>query len=111
MRREVVNALRTVDVVCRFLTREPSSWGTLRSDGKRLWSYDVVIGRWVGGVVHLPDACVFYSQTTSRHRGLLRRMAGFKGIPLKEMSSTPVDSPPQKGRRDGKEVKYDSTNS
>ena len=102
MRREVVNVLRTVDVVCRFLSKESSSWGTLRSDSKRLWSYDVVIGKWAGNVVCLPAACVFYSQTTSRHRGLLRRMAGFKGIPLKE-SNTPASSPPKKGNRDGKE--------
>lgn len=84
--------MKAVTAVAQFLLREPSSWGTLRSDSKRLWSYDVVIGRWVGNVVYLPGACVFYSQTTSRHRGLLRRMAAFKGIPVKE--SEPPNSPP-----------------
>lgn len=75
---------RVVGVVCDFLSRNPGGWEpsqrcSLTTDGRQLRSYATVVAEWendsvkvkVGGGV---------SCTTSKHIGILRRLAGIRGI-------------------------------
>lgn len=74
------------EVVTRFLSHNPGWGGSLSSDGVRLMSYGVTIGKWnrSGTMVVLPGSRVDYSRTMSRHRGMLKQMAAGKGIPIQE---------------------------
>jgi len=76
--------LKVPEVVDRFLDRRVGWSRTVHSDGTRLLSYEVVIGRWVDGTVVMPEVDRWYSITTSRHRGILRERAAARGIPLIE---------------------------
>ena len=69
-------------VVELFLNRTPGVGGTMTSDGKRLLSYGIVIGEWVGKEILMPEYGVVYSRTTSRHRGMLRTMASVRNIQI-----------------------------
>ena len=75
-----VQRSRLAEVICRFLEREPGYSGSLMTDGAQLFSYMVVIGKWSGETVRLPNAGKFYSRTTSRHCNMLEDMATAKGI-------------------------------
>jgi len=86
--------MRNPEVVTLFLHRERGWAGPLTSTGDTLTSYGVVIGRWdVSGagepIVVVPDADRWYSVTTSRHRGILRRIATQLGIQLVEYPTVP----------------------
>jgi len=76
----ILQRSRLVEVVGKFLDGEVGFGGSLMSDGCQLYSYMVVIGRWDGEAVRLPNPQRFYSRTTSRHRNMLRDMATSRGI-------------------------------
>lgn len=71
---------RLIDTIGAFLRKEVAYGGSLSTDGRRLYSYLVVIGEWDGDVVRLPESDRFCSRTTSRHRNMLRDMATAQGI-------------------------------
>jgi hypothetical protein len=70
------------DAVEHFLRREPGIGGTLTSDGIRLLSYGVVIAYWDGNTVVLPRDQPLLTRTTRRHKGMIRRTATTRNIPI-----------------------------
>lgn len=75
---------RLTQVVARFLCRKIAWGGSLATDGDRLFSYMVTIGRWDREVVRLPESSRFYSRTTTKHRNMLRDMATARDIRIVE---------------------------
>ena len=74
-----------VSTVCSFLEHRACQ-GSISTDGKELRSYGVIIGRWVGDEIQMPNTSRFYSTTTSKHRHLLRRLALNRQITVKEVN-------------------------
>ncbi len=71
-------------VIELFLNKTPGVGGVLTSDSQRLLSYGRCIGQWQGDKILMPDMDVFYSRTTSRHRGMLRTMASLRNVSILE---------------------------
>lgn len=84
-RKVGLSVATNIDVIASFLSHNPSR-GSISTDGKELRSYDAVIAKWDGDKVVMPGSSVFYSVTTSKHRGLVRSMALNKGIHVVEIS-------------------------
>ena len=76
----VLQRSRLAEVVSSFLDGRGGVGGSLMADGRLLYSYSTVIGRWEGEAVRLPNSRRFYSRTTGRHRNMLRDMAKSRGI-------------------------------
>ena len=76
---------KNLDVVSTFL-RHSALEGVISTDGKELKSYGVVIARWDGDEIVMPDSSVYRSVTTTKHRNLLRSMALEKGVVVKEVN-------------------------
>jgi hypothetical protein len=73
------------DVVKSFLEHKPLK-GPLTTDGYCVWSYGVVIAKWVSETrIVMPGFNVFYSKTTSRHRALVSRAIRASGIEVKRL--------------------------
>ena len=69
-----------IEVVIDFLHHRRSCGSSLTSDGTRLLSYGVEVGRWSTTeagkeVIVLPDVAGKYSRTTTRHQNTLGSMA------------------------------------
>lgn len=69
-----------VSVIESFLKLEENSSGNLISTGRRLISYQTTIAQWSEDFLSIIVNETYYSQTTSRHRNLLKRMN--KHIPM-----------------------------
>lgn len=67
-------------VVESFLKLEENSSGNLISTGRRLISYQTTIAQWSEDLLSIIVNETYYSQTTSKHRNLLKRMN--KWIPM-----------------------------
>lgn len=63
-----------VSVIESFLKLEENSSGNLISTGRRLISYQTTIAQWSEDFLSIIVNETYYSQTTSRHRNLLKRM-------------------------------------
>ena len=77
---------KNIVVVSRFLDGTPLM-GSLSTDGKELKSYNAVIAKWKGREILMPDIDVWHSATTSRHRNLVRLLANYRGITVRETGS------------------------
>jgi hypothetical protein len=75
---------KNLEVVTKFLGHSACQ-GPISTDGEVLKSYDVVIARWEGEEIVMPDSSVFHSITTTKHRNLVRAMALNQGITVKEI--------------------------
>ena len=72
--------MKNSDVIKSWNHGKPAKGGTLKTDGKRLWSYGLCIGRsdQYGGKVIFDFTAgggAFASQTTSTHVNLAKRLA------------------------------------
>ena len=71
--------MRNEKVVESWLAGRPASSGNMRTDGTRLYSYNLMIGERSdeGNIVFDYTASgIYYSQTTSCHVGLARSYSG-----------------------------------
>ena len=75
--------MKNLDVISAFLNR--TEYNTpVGTDGCSLYSYGLLIARWSGDEIVVPDSTIFHSITTSRHRNMLRREAKSRGQRLVE---------------------------
>lgn len=66
--------MKNQDVCVAFVKGESASTANLRTDGKKLWSYNTIIGERIKeGIIY--NSCR-YSCSTSRHQFYLRVAAG-----------------------------------
>jgi hypothetical protein len=74
------------EVVGAFLDRRPGSTRNLTTDGHKMFSYGVKVAEWLsnGLMVEsretLEKRGSWWSRTTARHIGMVRREAGRRGI-------------------------------
>jgi len=72
---DLVRRPRVGDVARAFVERRPLGTANLFTDGCSLWSYQTLVAWWDQDNRVVLDKR-FYSRTTSRHLGLVKRMAG-----------------------------------
>lgn len=65
--------ITNAEVVDSFLRCEEACSGHLISTGTRLISYQTTIAQWSNDLTYIIVNETYYSQTTSRHRNLLKR--------------------------------------
>ena len=77
-------------VIKNFLNQKPAKAGALTTDGRNLYSYGLIIGKWYGGKPFVFDYTTtggaFYSMTTSQHVGLAKRSVISDNIMLVEVA-------------------------
>ena len=81
--------MANIDVVKAWHKQQPAHTQNMRTDGERLYSYDLLIGEWRDGLPvvfnytahedinpfgHRVSSLGFRSMTTSKHVGLARRV-------------------------------------
>lgn len=72
--------VRTVEVVGRFLHKEPAGLASVSTDGTVLSSYGVPIAKWQGDAIRVFANGPNVSKTTRRQTTLLRDMARSQGV-------------------------------
>jgi hypothetical protein len=69
--------MRNENVIRAWLNGQRASAGNLSTDGSNLYSYNLLIGEGSGTAIfnHTAGGGSYYSQTTSTHVGLAKRLA------------------------------------
>jgi len=76
---------KNIDVVSAFLSGYPLE-GAISTDGENLKSYGVVIARWDGDEIVMPESSIFHCITTTKHKNLVKTVARGRGIVVKEVN-------------------------
>lgn len=69
--------MRNENVIKAWINGQRASAGNLSTDGSNLYSYNLLIGSGSGSAIfnHTAGGGSYYSQTTSAHVGLAKRLA------------------------------------
>ena len=84
--------VRNREVIQAFLRKERLHSGNLFSDGDKLFSYNTIIAKWIEPYV-LRINRTRYSNTTSRHLGILRNEMNESDLDrVEEVDNIPINT-------------------